>query len=43
MDVRELLKNNFVVLDGGFGTELQKKGMLPGETSELMNFKRYEN
>ncbi len=40
VDVRELLKNNFVVLDGGFGTELQKKGMLPGETSELMNFKR---
>lgn len=38
-DVKTLLKRSFVVLDGGFGTELQKRGMKPGETSELMNFK----
>lgn len=40
MTVKELLKKDYVVLDGGFGTELQKRGMEPGETSEIMNFKR---
>lgn len=39
MDVKTLLERGYVVLDGGFGTELQKRGMKPGETSELMNFK----
>ncbi len=29
-----------MILDGGFGTELQKRGMKPGETSEIMNFVR---
>ena len=38
--VRELLKGRYVILDGGFGTELQKRGMKPGETSEMMNFVR---
>lgn len=38
--VRELLKKQYVILDGGFGTELQKRGMKPGETSEIMNFVR---
>lgn len=37
-DVKTLLKRSFVLLDGGFGTEIQKRGMKPGETSELMNF-----
>ncbi len=40
MTIKELLEKDYVVLDGGFGTELQKRGMEPGETSEIMNFKR---
>lgn len=40
--VREILKNEFVILDGGFGTELQKYGMKPGETTEDMNFSHPE-
>ncbi len=39
MDVKTLLNRDYVILDGGFGTELQKRGMKPGETSEIMNFK----
>lgn len=39
MDVKTLLTRDYVILDGGFGTELQKRGMKPGETSEIMNFK----
>ena len=39
MDVRTLLERDYVILDGGFGTEMQKRGMKPGETSEIMNFK----
>ncbi|MCR4780461.1 MAG: homocysteine S-methyltransferase family protein [Ruminiclostridium sp.] len=31
------------MLDGGFGTELQKRGMKPGETSEMMNFVRADD
>ncbi len=37
--VRKLLERQYVILDGGFGTELQKRGMKPGETSEIMNFR----
>ncbi len=33
MTVNELLKSNIIFLDGGFGTELIKKGMKPGEDS----------
>ncbi len=33
MTVNELLKRDIVFLDGGFGTELIKKGMKPGEDS----------
>lgn len=43
MKISELLKKDYIVLDGGFGTEMQKKGMLPGETSEMMNFEREES
>lgn len=39
MDVRTLLSRDYVILDGGFGTEMQKRGMKAGETSEIMNFK----
>ncbi len=33
MEVSQLLKNDFVLLDGGFGTELIKKGLKPSEDS----------
>ncbi len=42
MDVKTLLERDYVILDGGFGTEMQKRGMKPGETSEIMNFKMEE-
>lgn len=37
MDFNELLKKDFVYLDGGFGTELQHLGMKPGENPVLLN------
>jgi len=37
MDIREFLKDNIVVLDGGMGTLLQKAGLAPGEEPELWN------
>jgi 5-methyltetrahydrofolate--homocysteine methyltransferase len=37
MDIREFLKDNIVVLDGGMGTLLQKAGLRPGEEPELWN------
>ena len=37
MDIREFLKGNIVVLDGGMGTLLQKAGLAPGEEPELWN------
>lgn len=39
MEIKTLLGRDYVILDGGFGTEMQKRGMKPGETSEIMNFK----
>lgn len=33
MRVQELLKKDIILLDGGFGTELIKKGLKPGEDS----------
>ena len=33
MTIKELLKKDVVLLDGGFGTELIKKGLKPGEDS----------
>ncbi len=37
MDFREYLKNNIVYLDGGMGTLLQQKGLMPGEHPERWN------
>lgn len=37
MNIREYLKNNLLILDGGMGTLLQKKGLLPGELPETWN------
>ena len=34
MNFRDFLKNNIVILDGGMGTQLQVKGLEPGETPE---------
>ncbi|MBR5308215.1 MAG: homocysteine S-methyltransferase family protein [Clostridia bacterium] len=42
MNFREYLKNNIVVLDGGMGTLLQKKGLLPGEHPEAWNLSHPE-
>ncbi len=37
MNIRDFLKNNIVILDGGMGTLLQKEGLLPGEHPEIWN------
>ncbi len=37
MTISDFLKNNIVHLDGGMGTLLQKKGLLPGEHPEMWN------
>ncbi len=39
MDIKTLLNSDkYIILDGAMGTELQKRGMKPGELSEEMNF-----
>lgn len=38
MNFKELLKENFILLDGGFGTELIKKGLLPEESTAAAVF-----
>ena len=37
MSIREFLKNNIVILDGGMGTLLQKEGLMHGEHPEMWN------
>lgn len=37
MKIKEFLKENVVILDGGMGTLLQEKGLLPGELPERWN------
>ena len=37
MDFREFLKNNYVILDGGMGSLLQKRGLKPGQKTESFN------
>ena len=37
MNIREFLKNNILILDGGMGTLLQKEGIHPGEHPENWN------
>ena len=36
MDVKELLKKGYIVLDGAMGTMLQKKGMKMGVVPETL-------
>jgi len=38
MQFKRLLSKNHIVFDGAMGTELQKRGLKPGEPAELMNF-----
>ena len=35
--IRDKIKNERIYFDGGMGTVLQKKGLLPGESTEVMN------
>ncbi|MCD7773342.1 MAG: homocysteine S-methyltransferase family protein [Ruminococcus sp.] len=42
MDFKTLLEKDFIFLDGGFGTELQRLGMEPGENPVLLNVKNPE-
>ena len=42
MKITEFLKNNILVLDGGMGTLLQKKGLEPGEKGERWNTQKPE-
>ena len=37
MNILEFMKNNIVCLDGGMGTLLQEKGLMPGEFPERWN------
>ena len=42
MNFIDFLKNQIVILDGGMGTLLQKKGLLPGELPERWNLSHPE-
>ncbi len=37
MNIKDYIKDNFLYLDGGMGTLLQKEGLLPGEMPERWN------
>ena len=37
MEFRDFLKDNFVILDGGMGSLLQKRGLMPGQKPETFN------
>ena len=37
MEILDFLKNNLLFLDGGMGTLLQKRGLVPGEMPEVWN------
>ncbi len=37
MNIKDYLKDNFIILDGGMGTLLQDEGLLPGEFPERWN------
>ena len=42
MDLRDYLKQNILILDGGMGTLLQERGLLPGEQPEGWNLSHPE-
>jgi 5-methyltetrahydrofolate--homocysteine methyltransferase len=37
-EFNELLKKDYIIFDGAMGTELQKRGLKPGESAESFNF-----
>ncbi len=37
MDIKSLIQAGFVFIDGGMGTQLQERGLLPGESPEHWN------
>lgn len=42
MNIKEYLKENIIILDGGMGTLLQSEGLMPGEFPELWNISHPE-
>ncbi|MBD5103473.1 MAG: dihydropteroate synthase [Ruminococcaceae bacterium] len=42
MDFKQLLENEFVILDGAMGTMLQARGLKMGETPEVLNIEKPE-
>lgn len=42
MNIKDYLKDNIVILDGGMGTLLQSEGLMPGELPELWNLSHPE-
>ncbi len=42
MDFRDFLRDNFVILDGGLGSLLQKRGLKPGQKPETFNIEHPE-
>ena len=42
MNLKEYLKDNIIFLDGGMGTLLQSKGLMPGEFPEKWNISHPE-
>ena len=43
MDLRESLGRRLLLLDGATGTQLQARGLQPGQTPELWNIQRRED
>lgn len=37
MNFRDFLRDNYVILDGGMGSLLQKRGLMPGQKTETFN------
>ena len=42
MNIKEFMQKNLLILDGGMGTLLQEKGLLPGELPERWNLSHPE-
>ena len=42
-DFRELLKRDYVILDGAMGTMLQREGLPIGDNPEIRNNKLYQD
>ena len=42
MNIKDYLKNKFIILDGAMGTMLQKQGLKPKDVPEAFNIERPE-